>query len=220
MERACIKDKIIYTNIQEYKVDDGDCQNLCLKSILYGVSKVLVCPSSVEGVQEMVKGKNVEMGVAISYPSGAYFPEAKEDELREMVALFPALHSVYAVMAVGRFLSGYEKETMEEMQLIKKAAGSRKTYIFTETSVLGDAQLKKICDIAVDCGINGIVSSTGFMPYDVPLPTTEDLKRLALAAGGRLQVIANGMIDTFEKAQQALDAGADLAMVTKIDYLA
>ncbi len=204
-----MKEKIIATNIQAYKISDTDCENLCLKAKAYGIGKILVGPSSLPLVFRMLEGSGVEVCASIAYPSGAFFAEAKAGEITELEQLYPQLSAYYAVMAVGRFLSGYEAEARAEMEAVKKAAGQKAVYIVTEAKLLSGEQMQKLCGMAADAGIEGIVDTTGFAPYDIPFPAAEDTARLVKAANGSVKVICNSSIDTPEKAAAALEAGAD-----------
>lgn len=214
-----IKDKIILSNIQKYKVDDVDCENLCLKAMKYGIKKVLVGPSSVPLVKKLLLGSSVEMGVSISYPAGTYLPEAKAEEVEELAALHPSVSTFYVVMAVGRFLSGYEEEIRQEMSRTVQAAAGKDVYFMVESAIMSEAQLKKVCEMAQEAGVCGIVDTTGFKPYDVPFPTAEDTKQLA-SASNTLHVVANGLIETRKEVEDALLAGADEVVVVNADYLA
>ena len=211
-----MKEKIIATNIQAYKISDTDCENLCLKARAYGIGKVLAGPSSLPLVFSMLEGSGIEVGASIAYPSGAYFAEAKAGEIEELEKVYPQLAAYYVVMALGRFLSGYEDEAREEMEAVKKAAGDKSVYIITEAKLLSDEQMRMLCEYAAASGIDGIVDTTGFAPYDVPFPSAKDTARLVKAANGSIKILSNSAIDTPDKAAAALKAGADGVIAVNI----
>ena len=215
-----LKDKIILSNVQKYKIDNMDCENLCLKAMKYGIKKVLVGPSSVPLVKKMLRGSGVEIGVTISYPSSAYFPDAKAEEAIEQVKLHPEIAAFYVVMAVGRYLSGYKDEIHEEMKQMKRAAQGREVYFILESTVLNEAQLREIGEMAVENGIAGLVDTTGFKPYDIPFPSDMDREKMLKAAEGKHKVITSGFIDTREEMEQAASLDVDGVIVTNADYLA
>lgn len=217
MDKKIIK-KVIYTNSPKYKVDDSDTQNLALKAVLYDITKILIGPTSVPIVSPIIEGKNIDLGVTVSYPSGAYFPEAKAEEIAELREQYPQIDSFYMVTAVGRFLSGYDDEAIEELRVAKNAAKDKKVFAVTEASVLNDEQMKKLCDMAVEAGIDGIVDTTGFAPYNVPFPTIEETKRLIKAAQNRIPIIS-GYNENFEDAREKLKAGVRDAVILNIDEL-
>jgi deoxyribose-phosphate aldolase len=200
---------IDYSNIQSYKVTDADCENLALKAIVYGFGTVVVGPSSLSAIEEILKGKNIKTAVSIAYPSGAYLLKSKTDEIKELLETKPYIDEFYAVLAVGRFLSGYADETRREIEGIVRAAGKRTVKIVIEAGIMDFTQKKTICDMVAEAGAEYIVASTGFIYYDVPIPTEYDIKELVEVAEGRIKIIACGGVDTADAAIKMLNAGAD-----------
>ncbi len=217
MANTDIKAKLILSNIQNYKVDNKDCENICLKAMNYGIGRVLVQPSSVPLVKKLLAGSAVSVGVAISYPSGAYFADAKAEEIAEQVDINPEVAEFYVVMAVGRYLSGYTSEAEQEMRVCCEAAAGRDVYFVLESAVLSAEQLAEIAAIAKKSGIKGLVDTTGFRPYDIPFPTAADTKKTADAAHG-LKVIANGLLGSMADAEEKMKAGADEVIIINCDF--
>lgn len=217
MTNMDMNSKLILSNIQNYKVDNKDCENICLKAMQYGIKSVLVQPSSMPLVKKLLRGSEVKIGVAISYPSGAYFVDAKVEEIAEQVKMHPEITEFYVVMAVGRYLSGYTKEAAEEMKACVLAADGRDVYFMLESAILSSLQLAEIADLAKQSGIKGLVDTTGFKPYDIPFPTAADVKKMAESAAG-LNVIANGLIDSLADAREKIDSGADRVIIINCDF--
>lgn len=197
-----------YSNIQEYKISDTDCENLALKAKLYGFDTIIVMPSALPIMEELLDDTNVKVAVAVAYPSGAYVLEAKMKEIEDIFETGYRFDELYVTLAVGRFLSGYEAEAVEEIKAFVEAARGKTVKLVVEASVMTKEQKKFICDTAEQAGIEYIVASTGFAPYDVPFPTEEDIKELAEAADGRVKIVACGGIDTKDKAIGMIEAGA------------
>lgn len=214
-----MKEKIIFSNIHEYCVNDVDCEHVCLKAAMAGVKRVLLGPSSIEGIRKYIEKCGLSLYTTAAYPSGAFFAEQKAEEIRELVGLYPEIRGFFVVSAVGRYLSGYKRETQEEMKLIKEAAEGRQVFYMTEAALLNGEQMKEICEMALKEGLDGIVSTTGFKPYNVPFPSPQQLSALAEVANQRLTVIEGAGFGGEKAIRQALDSHADLVIADNIDAL-
>jgi len=208
-----------YSNIQAYKVSDRDCENLALKAKEYGFHTVVVGPSSLPIVDRLLKWSGINIAVSIAYPSGAYFPYSKREEIDGVLETGYRVDELYMVMAVGRFLSGYEVEIRDEMKMFAEAARGRTTKLVIEAGVMSREQKKRVCDLAAEAGIKYVVTSTGFLPYEVPLPTADDIKELVEAAAGRVGIVACGEINNKDQALEVLKAGADRICTMEADRI-
>ena len=208
-----------YSNIQAYRVSDKDCELLALKAIKYGFKNVVVGPSSLPIINKLLKWSGVNIAVAIAYPSGAYLLHSKLQEIDDILKSGYRVDEFYMVLAIGKFLSGYENETLEELKALVKAAKGRVTKAVIEAAVMNKSQKKLICDMAAEAGVDYLVASTGFLPYDVPSPTSKDIEELVNASAGRLGIIACGEINTMEKALEMLYAGANRICTMKADEI-
>jgi deoxyribose-phosphate aldolase len=210
-------DKMEYSNIQLYEVGDMQCENLALKAMKAGIKTIVVTPSSLPAVNRILgKNSDVKVDVAIAYPSGAYFSYQKVQEIEGLLRDKEHFDEIYVVMQVGKYLSGHPDVMKEEISAVAAAArnGNIPVKLVTEAALLSDEQMKEICDTAAENKLKAIVASTGFLPYDVPLPDTDDNSRLVKTAGGRLEVIACGNITKPDEFLAMLDAGADKVCTT------
>lgn len=214
-----IVSRIDYSNIQDYEVSDSNCENLVLKSKVYGFNTIVVGPSSLPIVEKIIEDSNIKIAVSIAYPSGAYLLDSKIEEIKDILEDDMRVDEFYIVMAVGRFLSGYVDEAREEINAFAKATGNKTVKLVIEASVMNKTQKKTICDMAAQAGVKYIVASTGFAAYDVPFPTGDDIADLVQAAAGRVKIIACGAIDTLEDACNMLNAGCERICTTKADIL-
>lgn len=214
-----IEKKMIYSNAPIYKVSDADCERLMLGAMAKGIGKVLVLPASLPAVNWAGDG-SVPICVGVAYPSGAYEKGVKRNEINDLMQSAEKFDEIYAVLAVGRYLSGYVDECREEMEEMVEAAGQKPIFFIIEAGMMSDAQKREIVDMAIKAGAKGIVASTDFVPYDIEMPIVENIRTLAAAAGGRLQIVACGGIDSREKAEAMLEAGADFVCSTHaFDFL-
>ena len=203
-----------YSNIQEYKVDDEHCENLAFKAKEAGINTVVIGAASLPIVESIIGDTDIKIAVSVSYPSGAYILKSKVQEIEGLFEIGARFDEIYVVMGVGRYLSGYVEEARKELDAFVKAARGKTVKVVIEAGVMDKKQKKIVCDIAADTGVDYIVSSTDFKPYDVPFPTVQDIKDLKEAAAGRVKIIACGDINTKALVENMLDAGADRVCTT------
>jgi deoxyribose-phosphate aldolase len=216
-ERDRLAARIDYSNIPLYEVRDADVELMALKAVRYSVGAVVVSPSSLAIADRWLAGSAVKIAVSVSYPSGAYLAEAKQGEIEELLSLGHRIDELYMVMAVGTFLSGHYEQTRKELVMFASAAAGRTTKVVTELAHLSREQRKLLARMAADAGINAIVTSTSFVQYDITLPTAQDVRELVEAAAGEVAVVAAGGINTWSKAREFLDAGADRIFAVELE---
>ncbi len=204
-----LEKKMVYANAPVYKISDADCERLVLGAMAKGINRVFVLPSSLPAVNRVGDG-TLKVCVGVAYPSGAYEKEVKRNEIDDLVRSGEHFDELYAVLAVGRLISGYADECFEEMRLMVETAQGKPVYFIIEAGMMSEAQKKEVVELAIKAGAKGIVASTDFVPYDLTFPQSEDIKILADAAAGRIRIVACGGIDTREKAEDMLEAGAEL----------
>lgn len=204
-----MKNRLILSNVMDYKVTDTDCENLVYEVINYDINRVLLGPSSIPTILTMLDKTDIKLGTTIAYPSGAYYADAKASEITELIELYPRIEEFYVVASEGRFLSGEVDEFTKEIELLVKTSGKRKIYIITEIHSLGD-RMKEFVDIVKNAGADGILISTGFYPYKESFPNDEDIKNLVAMADG-LEVIGIGI-----EPSEAINTGVDSVVVRKI----
>lgn len=203
-------DKVEFSNIQLYEVGDLQIENLVLKAIRTGGRTVVVGPSAVPVVNRLLKPEDgIKVDCALSYPSGAYLTFQKVQEIEDMLEEEMQIDEFYVVMQVGSYLSGHSEEMREELKAIVKAAAGVPVKIVTEISAFDGRQMKEVCDAAADAGVEGVVISADFKPYDIPEPTIEQVREFVQAAAGRFKVIGAGNVTEAKRFLAMLEAGAD-----------
>jgi len=209
-------EKLNYSNVQTYKVGDMECQMLALKAIQKNIGTIVVGPTALPVVNKILKGNDsIKVAVTVAYPSGAYIVKAKIQEIEGLFEAGERFDELCVVMGVNRYLSGYAREAEEEIKQLKKAAGRVPVKLMIEAGLMTKEQKKEICDFAAAAGVEYIVASTGFTPYDLIFPTVEDIRELSAAAAGRLQIIACGEVDTKRRFLDMIQAGAAYVMTAR-----
>ena len=185
---------------------ERDLRLLCLEAEKFEVPTVVVNPVNVALTAPLAKMSNVKVAAAVSYPIGAYWPEAKAMEVADAIA--DGADEIYMVMAVGQFLDGQiEEQTIPEMTALVKEAQGRPTKLITEAGVLNDEQKRMVCKLAAESGIDYLVTSTDFSPSKLPPVTLDDIKVLVEATGDSLGIIFRGDLDNAEQVDELLQVG-------------
>ena len=186
---------------------EKDLLLLCLEADKYKIPTVLVNPVNVTLAKQFTRGLDVQVAGAISYPVGAYFPDVKGQEIEDAIA--DGADQIYMVMAVGAFIDGWlDQQTIPEFEILVKKAEGRPTKLVTEVSVLSDEQRWIICDLAMEAGIDYIVTTTDFDRSNLPPVSVDDIEFLVNYVHGDLQVIHKNNFDSLEIAQACLKVGA------------
>lgn len=206
--------KIILTNIPNYYVTDENCENLYYKALANGIERVIIGPSSMKTI-EGLSSKGVKTGVAIAYPSGTVCPELKAQEIKDCEELSSAADMYFVTAAQGYFMSDHEDNLRQEMKLCVGVT-DKPVYFIIESAEMSEEYMEKLCKVAIEEKVSGIVLSTAFMPYDIKRPDAEEVKRIKKYSGNQLEIIASGVVQTEEQVREMLDAGADAVMVNEV----
>jgi len=196
---------IDYANL-EINTQERDIRLLCLEAEKYGIPTVVVNPGNVKLAATYTKSSHINVAAAISYPIGAYWPEEKGMEIAD--AIEDGADEIYMVMAVGKFLDGrITEQTIPEMAALVREARGRTTKLVTEVSVLNSEEKRRVCELAIEAGIDFLVTSTDFPQSNLPPVTLVDIHDLKKTAGNSLGIIYKGKLDSCEQVDRLLTAG-------------
>jgi len=179
---------------------------LCLLAEKFNIPAVVVNPINVNLINDFSKICHINIGVAISYPIGAYYPDAKIHEIED--SIIDGADIIYMTMAVGAFLSGWvDRISRPEMEGLVRTANGRPTRLITEGSVLSADQKYALCNLAIESGIDELMICTGFKPSNLPPITVDDIKVFIEAAKNRIKIGYMGDIENPVDALNMIDLG-------------
>lgn len=187
-------------------VQERDLRLLGLEAEKLGISTVVVNPVNVVLTATLAKRSKLKVAAAVSYPIGAYWPEEKGLEVADAVT--DGADEIYMVMAVGLFLNGQvDEQTIPEMEALVREAKGRPTKLITELSVLTDEQKRTVCRLAIEAGIDYLVTSTNFAPSKLPPVSLDDIKTVAEAAGDSIRILHMGDVESADRVSELRKAG-------------
>ena len=185
---------------------ERDLRLLCLEAEKFGVQTVVVNPVNVALTATLVQATAIKVAAAVSYPIGAYWPDEKGLEIAD--AIVDGADEIYMVMSVGLFRSGQlDQQTIPEMATLVQEARGRPTKLITELSVLSDEQKRTVCRLAINAGIDYLVTSTSFVPSKLPPVTVDDINVVAEAAGDSIGVLYMGDVASVAQVEQLRAVG-------------
>jgi len=198
--------QLIYSTNLGIGLREADIRLSILEAEKYGITSVLVNPCNVSSAIDFIEQTAVKISAVTSYPIGAYPLEIKEFEIKE--AICNGAESVVMLMGIGVFLDGFYEQTQAEMNMLANIAHDKTTFLMLEASALNDEQKVLACKMAIEVGIDFIITSTDFKPNGFGETTIEDVELLVEAAAGQIGIVAAGEIRTARQAITMLNAGA------------
>jgi deoxyribose-phosphate aldolase len=181
----------------------GDIRRVCLEARHFGIGAVIVHPVHCERAASYLRGSDVRLVGAVGFPSGAFTIEGKLFETREAIA--QGVSEIDYVVNLGALCSGNRALVSREMEALREAARNHVLKVTLEACVLTDEQKRLACRLAVDEGVDFVVTSTGFGGAGA---TVEDVRLMRDTLGAEVCVSAAGDIRTLQNAWELIRAGA------------
>jgi len=199
--------KIDQTKLNEDATED-EMVKFLEEAKRYNFYSVAILPSHIELASRILKGSEVKIVAAVSFPLGSTAPELKELETEYVVDA--GADEVDMVVNNCALFSGQYDIVKKDIEGVVRAANGKTVKVIVEIPYLNQKLLEKVCEIAMEAGADFIKTSTGFKRFSRMRPTTvEDVIRIRQIVGDKMKVKAAGGIKTTEQALAMLVAGAD-----------
>ncbi len=193
---------IDHTNL---KMDarEEDIAKLCKEAIDYGFENVCVNPYYVAFAKEMLKDTNIGVCTVVGFPLGMNTPKVKSFEALEAVE--NGADEIDMVINVGALKDKDYDYVKKEIELVRDDIDGHILKVIIETSLLTEEEIKKMTEICNETFVHYIKTNTGFGKRGA---TVEDVKTIAKYRNELLEIKASGNIDSFEKMNELIKAGA------------
>jgi deoxyribose-phosphate aldolase len=181
----------------------------CEDCITHGFDAAMVAPCWATEAQAILRGSEVHVATAVSFPSGNDTTAMKLALVSEVLKL--GVRDFDFTSNAGFLLSGMEKEFAADMRAVADLARAEgaQTKVILEFGLFHDPTLRhRAAELAVEAGIDFLKQSSGFSK-GIPA-TPEDVAFLKRVAVGRARVKASGSINSRAKAEALIEAGASL----------
>lgn len=193
-----------HTFLKAYATN-ADLERLCQQAKEFGAAMVAINTEWTKFCKEQLKGSDVHVGAAISFPLGQSGLKSKLDECRN--AIEDGADEIDYVIHIGKAKMhdwDYLKKEMEEMVSLCHASNKICKVIF-ENCYLEKEEIKALAEIAKEVKPDFIKTSTGFGTGGA---TVEDVKLMVETVQGEVKVKAAGGIRDWKTCKAMLDAGA------------
>ncbi|MBQ7501716.1 deoxyribose-phosphate aldolase [bacterium] len=177
---------------------------ICEEAREYKFASVCVNPTWVSTAAEALRGSSVNVCTVIGFPLGATTSFAKAAETRDAVA--NGADEVDMVINVGYLKGHMDKEVLEDVRAVVKAAGGKLVKVIIEAAMLTDEEVVRACKLSVEGGADFVKTSTGFGPGGA---TVHHVALMRETVGKDIGVKASGGIRDFAFAKDLVKAGAN-----------
>lgn len=183
-----------------------DIEKLCKEAEEHNFFAVCVPPYFVRNASMLLKNSNVQVATVIGFPLGYSATPSKAAEIHK--AINDGVDEIDVVINLSAVKSkdwNYVKNDIETMTVAAQMKGKSIKVIF-ETSILNQKELKKLCEICVEAGVNFVKTSTGFNGDGASVEVVEYLRK---NLPNTIKIKASGGIRSAKKAQKMIEAGAN-----------
>ncbi len=179
-----------------------------LKDMVYLAKKFGFCccfamPCYTEWLVDQLKDeKDIAVGGAVGFPSGADMTITKEQVAREFVRMgVDELDMVINVQA----LKNRDYETVkDDIKRIRDIAGEHILKCILEVTTLTETEIRKGSELVAACGADYVKTGTGWMPN----PTTvEHIRLIHDTVGNAVKIKAAGGVRSLKTIEEMIDAG-------------
>ena len=194
-----------HTFLKAYATDN-DFIRLCQEAKDMGVAMVAINSEPVRLCKELLKGTDIHVGAAISFPLGQTSLDVKLYETKK--AIDDGADEIDYVVNIGKVKQGdfaYIQKEMESIVSLCKEKDVISKVIF-ENCYLEKEEIKRLAEIAKVVKPDFIKTSTGFGTGGA---TVEDVKLMKSVVGDEVKVKAAGGIRDLKTALAMIEAGAE-----------
>ena len=182
----------------------SEIENFCEESVKYKLGIIAINSGWVSVAKRITVNSNTKICCGIGFPLGATSIFCKTAEIKD--AICAGAEEVDFVVNISRVKSHDYTYVKKEIEELVKSAEGRTTKAILETCYLTKEEKIKICEFAMDAGVNYVKTSTGFGDGGA---TIEDIILMKNTVKNVCKVKASGGIRNLEDALVLIQHGAD-----------
>jgi deoxyribose-phosphate aldolase len=137
----------------------AEVESFCAEARLRAVYGVAVPTSRVELALTFLEGSALKVVALVDFPFGAADSDVKRFETEVAVDL--GAHEIQFMLHTPRLLDGETRLLLREMRDLAEAADERPVTVTLEPQLLSADQVRSLCEMALDSGIQGIANAVG-----------------------------------------------------------
>lgn len=177
---------------------------LCKEAIEYNFMSVCINPCYILLAKELLLNSNVLVCTVIGFPLGQMTTESKVFETED--AIRKGADEIDMVINISKFKNKEYEYCLNEINLIKKACGSKVLKVIVETCLLTKEEIKWVCELILKSDSDFIKTSTGFSKSGAML---DDIILWKSILKGNKKIKAAGGIRTHQDFIDFIKAGSD-----------
>lgn len=190
------------------KIDtkNSDIKKLCNEAEAYNFYAVCVSPYFVRNASMLLKNSDVKIATVIGFPLGYSATPSKAAEIQK--AIDDGADELDVVINVSAVKNGdwnYVQNDIKTVALATQMKG-KVIKVILETGLLSKKEIKKLCEICTEVGVDYVKTSTGFNGEGATIEVVQFLRENLPSS---IKLKASGGIRTTKKAMEMIDAGAD-----------
>ncbi|MCB0568421.1 MAG: deoxyribose-phosphate aldolase [Phaeodactylibacter sp.] len=183
-----------------------DIRRVCDEAAQYGFYAVCVPPFYVKYAASALEGKPVKIATVIGFPMGYTTTPSKVEEIKR--AIDEGADEVDAVVNLCAVKDGNWNFVMNDVDSMCTAAHmkGKSIKLILETGLLNDKEITRLCEIALEAGVDFVKTSTGFNGGGATLEAVQLIRK---QVGDKVKIKASGGIRTRQDAERFIEAGAN-----------
>ncbi|MEN8127397.1 MAG: deoxyribose-phosphate aldolase [Planctomycetota bacterium] len=185
---------------------EADIRRHCQEAVDYGFYAACVQPRWVSLCADILHGTGVKVVSVAGFPYGTNLSKVKAFEAKAVI--MDGADEVDIVADFASVLAGDADTLRRDFQAVLKVCRSMQPVVplkvIIESAALNEEQIRFVCEIAQQCGVDFLKTSTGF--YKAGGARIEDVKLMAEAAP-RCRIKAAGGIKTLQQTLAFIEVG-------------
>ncbi len=183
-----------------------DIKQVCEEAIVHEFKAVCIPPYYIRDAARLLKDSPVKVVTVIGFPMGYSATPAKVEEIKR--AVNDEVDEVEVVVNINAVKKGdwaHVKNDIDSTTLAAHSKGKIIKLIF-ETSLLTQEEIKQLCEIGAEKGVDFVRVSTGMLEGEESLETVKLLRRYLPE---KIKIKASATVHTIKNIQNIIEAGAD-----------
>jgi deoxyribose-phosphate aldolase len=180
-----------------------ELNKLCEEAKQFNFYSVCVNSSNVAYCKSLLRGSSVKVVAVVGFPLGAMSASSKAFETREAVKA--GAEEIDTVLNIGAMKSKDYDTVLDDLRKTCEAARPKPVKVILETSKLTLEEKIIACALSKTAGAHFVKTSTGFGGGGA---TADDVRLMKAVVGDEMEVKASGGVNSTEKAQEMIAAGA------------
>jgi deoxyribose-phosphate aldolase len=184
----------------------GQIGKLCEEARENSFVAVCIPPFYVPDAKIFLEDSSVNIVTVVGFPMGYTAISSKVEEVKR--AIDEGADEIDMVTNICAVKDGKWAHVRNDIDSVTRATHLKGKImkLILETALLSEEEIKKLCEICIDLGVNYVKTSTGINAAGANVEAVKFLKQIT--AGSNISIKASGGIKTKEFAEQLVLAGA------------